>query len=77
VYTPDKVDLRWEPVLGNAAASGDLAYTVGRAVFIGKEADGKQSTDYVKYLTVWRRQVDGTWRYVTDGGNSNPGPQGP
>ena len=79
-YTPftlDKIDLRWEPVLGDAAASGDLAYTVGRAVATGKNAEGKPETDHVKYLTVWRRQADGQWRYVTDGGNSNPGPQGP
>ncbi|RKH17718.1 DUF4440 domain-containing protein [Corallococcus praedator] len=76
-FTLDQIDLRWEPVLGDAAASGDLAYTVGRAVSSGKDAQGKPEIEHVKYLTVWRRQADGQWRYVTDGGNSSPGPQGP
>ncbi|MBJ6760599.1 DUF4440 domain-containing protein [Myxococcaceae bacterium JPH2] len=75
--TKDKLDLRWEPVLGDAATSGDLAFTVGRAKVVEPGADGKPETDFVKYLTIWRRQPDGTWRYVTDGGNSSPGPNGP
>ncbi|RYZ43124.1 MAG: DUF4440 domain-containing protein [Myxococcaceae bacterium] len=76
-FTLEAIDLRWEPVLGDAAASGDLAYTVGRAVSTGKGADGAPEIDHVKYLTVWRRQADGQWRYVTDGGNASPGPKGP
>ncbi|MBN8226870.1 DUF4440 domain-containing protein [Corallococcus macrosporus] len=76
-FTLEQLDLRWEPVLGDAAASGDLAYTVGRAIWTGKDAQGQPKKDFLKYLTVWRRQADGQWRYVTDGGNSNPGPQGP
>lgn len=76
-FTLEQLDLRWEPVLGDAAASGDLAYTVGRAIWTGKDAQGQPRKDFLKYLTVWRRQADGQWRYVTDGGNSSPGPQGP
>ncbi|MFB1483850.1 DUF4440 domain-containing protein [Corallococcus sp. RDP092CA] len=76
-FTLEAIDLRWEPVLGDAAGSGDLAYTVGRAVATSKNDQGQPEVDHVKYLTVWRRQADGEWRYVTDGGNSSPGPQGP
>ncbi|NOK36871.1 DUF4440 domain-containing protein [Corallococcus exercitus] len=76
-FTLEQNGLSWEPVLGDAAASGDLAYTVGRAIATGKDAQGQPRKDFVKYLTVWRRQADGPWRYVTDGGNSSPGPQGP
>ncbi|WP_375754245.1 YybH family protein [Corallococcus exercitus] len=76
-FTLDKIDLRWEPVLGDAAGSGDLAFTVGRAIATGRNEQGQPEVDHVKYLTIWRRQADGQWRYVTDGGNSSPGPQGP
>jgi ketosteroid isomerase-like protein len=76
-FTLEKIDLRWEPVVGDAAGSGDLAYTVGRAVATGKNAQGQDDVEYVKYLTVWRRQADGQWRYVTDAGNASPGPRGP
>ncbi|QSQ21247.1 hypothetical protein JY651_39635 [Pyxidicoccus parkwayensis] len=75
--THEQVDLRWEPKLGGAASSGDMAYTVGRAVSVSKGPDGKPETHYVKYLSVWRRQPDGQWRYVADSGNGNPGPEGP
>lgn len=73
----EEVELRWEPKLGAAAASGDLAFTVGRAVSTSKGPDGKAQTNHVKYLSVWRRQPDGQWRYVADSGNGNPGPEGP
>jgi ketosteroid isomerase-like protein len=75
--TRDKVDLRWEPRFGGAAGSGDLAWTVGRAVAVAPGPDGQSSTHYTKYLSVWRRQPDGQWRYVADAGNGNPGPGGP
>lgn len=76
-FTLEQVDLRWEPKLGAAASSGDMAYTVGRAVSVSRGQDGKPETRYVKYLSVWRRQPDGQWRYVADSGNGNPGPDGP
>ena len=25
-----------------------------------------------KYLTIWQRQPDGSWKYITDGGNARP-----
>ena len=65
--------LVWHPVIGEVSRSGDLGYTVGNAVFTGKRADGSPEVRYSKYLTVWKRQRDGEWRYVVDGGNARPG----
>jgi ketosteroid isomerase-like protein len=76
-FTLDKVKLRWEPRLGGAAASGDLAYTVGFGVSVSPTPDGQSRTGHVKYLSLWRRQPDGSWRWVADQGNGNPGPDGP
>lgn len=64
--------LVWHPVAGDVAASGDLGFTVGNAVFTGKRADGAPLTRYSKYLTVWKKQHDGSWRYVVDGGSARP-----
>lgn len=63
--------LEWGPVAGGMAASGDLGYTVGTAVRRG--GDGR--VGYTKYLTVWRRQPNGDWRWVVDGGNPRPADQ--
>lgn len=68
----DDSKLVWHPVTGEVARSGDLGFTVGYAVFTGKRADGAPQVRYSKYLTVWKKQHDGSWRYVVDGGNSRP-----
>lgn len=68
-----KSSLVWHPVEGEIAASGDLGFTVGNAVFNGERDDGALVVRYSKYLTVWKRQRDGSWRYVVDGGSARPG----
>ena len=62
----------WYPVEGELSKSGDLGFTVGNAVFTGEREDGKPISRYSKYLTVWKRQRDGGWRYVVDGGSPRP-----
>lgn len=70
--TTDDSKLVWHPVTGEVARSGDLGFTAGYAVFTGKHADGAPQVRYSKYLTVWKKQRDGSWRYVVDGGNARP-----
>ena len=64
--------LVWHPVAGEVAQSGDLGFTVGNAVFTGRRNDGGEVVRYSKYLTVWKKQRDHAWRYVTDGGSARP-----
>ena len=59
--------LEWWPVAAEIAPSGDLGCTVG-------EAKITSLNHYSKYLTIWRRQPDGTWKFVADGGNVRPAP---
>ena len=67
--------LRWHPVTGVAAASGDLAYTVGRWESRAQGADGQwQATGSGNYVTIWRRQADGSWKVAVDIGNQDPPP---
>ena len=68
----EKNTLVWHPVHGEVAASGDLGFTVGNAVFTGVREDGAKIERFSKYLTVWKKQRDGSWRYVVDGGSSRP-----
>jgi ketosteroid isomerase-like protein len=70
--TTEDSKLVWHPIMGEVARSGDLGFTVGNAVFTGKDIDGTPQVRYSKYLTVWKRQHDGSWRYVVDGGNARP-----
>ncbi|WP_210520199.1 Cif family virulence factor [Hymenobacter terricola] len=56
--------LAWYPVLADAAQSGDLGYTTGPwTVF---QNDRPQTAG--EYVTVWRKQPDGKWKFVVDMG---------
>ena len=64
--TPDGLGtLCWIPV--KADVSGDLGYTFGKWQTVIK---GSDSVENGTYLTVWKRQQDGTWKYVLDAGNT-------
>jgi ketosteroid isomerase-like protein len=70
--TSTKNSLVWHPVHGEVSEAGDLGFTVGNAVFTGQREDGAPLVLYSKYLTVWKKQRDGSWRYVVDGGSARP-----
>lgn len=64
---PADAVLEWAPVAADVAGSGDLGCTVGEALVKGRGS-------YSKYLTIWKRQPHGTWKFVADGGNARPAP---
>jgi len=65
-------ELTWAPVDGGAAASGDLGWTAGTAIYRAPGPKGDRA--YTKYLTIWARQPDGSWRWLLDAGNLRPAP---
>lgn len=70
-FSSDPTDIiSWVPRFSDAAASGDLGFSVGDATF----DFGPAGTFYSKYLTVWQKQNTGEWRYVADLGNNRPAP---
>jgi hypothetical protein len=70
-FSSDPTDvISWVPRFSDAAASGDLGFSVGDATF----DFGAAGTFYSKYLTVWQKQDTGEWRYVADLGNNRPAP---
>ncbi len=64
--------LVWQPVFAWVAASRDLGFTIGESTSTGLGASGAAVQRMGKYLTVWKRQSDGTWKFVVDGGNPGP-----
>lgn len=61
--------LRWEPDRADIAASGDLGWTTGHYVSESIGPDGTPQRAEGLYVSIWRRQVDGTWKVVMDLGN--------
>ena len=61
--------LSWTPMIAEVGPLGDLGFTIGTYLFT---APGVASNG--KYLTIWRKSANGTWRYVQDGGSVSPPP---
>ena len=58
--------LVWEPKGGGIAQSGDLGYTYGVYKMQPKTID---SIMYGTYVSIWKKQNDGSWRFVLNSGN--------
>jgi hypothetical protein len=62
--------LTWAPDLASASKDGDLGWTSGRYEISGGNDDSAKTG---RYLTIWGRQVDGTWKVDLDTGVPDPG----
>jgi ketosteroid isomerase-like protein len=60
VFDPAAPSLVWWPNWAGIAMSGDLGFTTG-----GVEVGGRRTGHY---FTIWKRQADGGWKWVYDGG---------
>lgn len=58
----------WQPLLAEASSSGDLGYSVGKAEWTKSDAQGTRVVATGKYITIWRKQKDGSWKVVFDSG---------
>ena len=63
------VTLRWEPKAADVSA--DLGYTWGTFVSV-VEKGGEKTEKTGKYVSVWKRQAQGAWKWVIDIGNLGP-----
>ena len=66
---PVSKEITWEPLLAEASVSGDLGYTFGNWKYTTKD-----TVMYGNYYTIWKKQTDGAWKFVMDGGNNTPKP---
>lgn len=62
VLVPNRVEV---------AKSGDLAFTQGPYKMSFSDIRGNKFEDEGKYLTVWRKLPDGTWKIIEDTMNSD------
>lgn len=62
------VALRWEPERADIAASGDLGWTTG-PWRLRQDGPAGPVSARGRYVSIWRRQPDGSWKVVMDLGN--------
>ena len=50
----------------DVSESGDLAYTYGKYTFSAFDSNAKKIEAKGIFHTVWKRQEDGSWKFVYD-----------
>ncbi len=68
--------LAWQPSYAGMAASGDMGFTTGPWEAKADIKDEKPG-GYGHFMTVWKKQADGSWKFVVDLGISHPQSGGP
>ncbi len=61
----------WQPTKVEVSRGGDLGYTLGTYELTVNDPKGKPVTDHGKYVTVWGKQADSSWKVVADVFNSD------
>lgn len=72
---PD-LKISWHVDRADVARSGNLGYTSGAYEMTFKDATGKPLSDRGKYVTVWKKKKEGTWKVLLDIFNSDLPPTG-
>ena len=75
--TPGKRSLlAWQPAFAGMAAAGDLGFTTGPWE-AKADINDAQPAGYGHFVTMWKKQADGSWRFVADLGIQHPESGGP
>ena len=59
-------NLSWSPDFVDVSTSGDLGYTYGKYIYKYTDSIGKPLEDTGVFHTVWKRQTNGSWKFVWD-----------
>jgi ketosteroid isomerase-like protein len=71
-WSPNTYQLTWTPTDGMMGPSGDMGYTWGHYEGHSKDANGNPVVTSGRYITMWRKEPDGSWKVVLDAGSNEP-----
>ncbi len=64
-------EIDWEVTRVEVSRAGDLGYVVGTHKVTVNDAEGNPVTDRGKWIAIWKKQADGTWKCIEDIWNSD------
>lgn len=70
--TETGLDLVWEPSLAAIARSADFGYDTGPSKWRANKAE-KKFTGFGHFVSIWKKQKDGSWKVALDCGIENGG----
>jgi ketosteroid isomerase-like protein len=68
-WLPKDYQLTWTPTDAIMSAAGDMGYTWGHYEGRSRDSDGNAKVTSGRYLTIWRKEKDGSWKVVVDTSN--------
>jgi uncharacterized protein (TIGR02246 family) len=71
LYALPGMSVKWQPTKVEVAKSGDLGYSQGTYELTVNDPSGKPVMDHGKYVEIWRKQPDGSWKCAVDTFNSD------
>jgi len=70
-FDDSQMTLVWEPLFADVSISGDLGYSYGIYTMTIKSDSLK--TEKGTYLSIWKKDSTGSWKFVVDTGNEGIG----
>ena len=75
-WDPKVYQLKWTTTDAQMGPSGDMGYTWGHFEGHSKDAAGNPIVTSGRYITVWRKEKDGSWKVALDAGANEPAAAG-
>ena len=64
--------LLWRPTEAVMSPQGDMGYTWGHYEGRSKDPDGNTKVTTGRYLSIWRKETDGSWKVLLDASSEEP-----
>ncbi len=71
-WSPKNYQLLWTPTDAVMGPAGDMGYTWGHYEGHSRDADGNSKVTMGRYLTIWRKELDGSWKVILDSSSDEP-----
>jgi ketosteroid isomerase-like protein len=75
-WLPQDYQLTWTPEGARLSPAGDMGFTWGHYEGRAKDHNGNPIVNTGRYMTVWKKQPDGSWKVVLDASNEAPPAEG-
>jgi len=70
-FAANAPDFKWRPQIVEVIENGTLALSRGPYRLIVVDAEGNTVEHWGTFNSIWRKQIDGSWKVVFDAGNES------
>ena len=75
-WDPKQYQLTWTPQAGQMSPTGDMGFTWGHYEGRSKDRNGNPVNTTGRYMTIWKKMADGSWKVALDSSNDEPAAAG-